>query len=268
MSTPDYKLIRVERKEDAAFLILNRPEKKNAMSPEMHTEISDALARLANDESFKVLVVTGTGDSFCAGQDLKKYFKENFDKPKEYEKIGRINAEWGEALRVFPKPTIAMVNGWCIGAGLRVMCLCDLAIASEKAVFILSEINFGLIPAGGVSRVITAAVSERDAMYMSLTGDRVTAAEAEKMRLVNKTVPHDNLLEETMALCRKLAEKDPTALMMTKIMLKRVRNMDYREAVEYELLMSHRHSYLQRNKWVEQGIGELLQGKNKPTREE
>jgi len=105
-------------------------------------------------------------------------------------------------------------------------------------------------------------------MYMSLTGDRVSAPEAERMRLVNRSVPHDSLLEETMALCRKLGEKDPTALMLTKLMLKRVRNMDYAEAVEYELLMSHRLSYLQKNKWVEKGIGELLGGdKNKRTPE-
>lgn len=267
VSTPDYKLIKVERKENAAFLIFNRPEKKNAISPEMHLEIKDALERLAADESFRVLVLTGSGDSFCAGQDLKKFFQDNFEKPKEYERIGRINAEWGEALRMFPKPTIAMVNGWCIGAGVRIMCLCDLAIASEKAVFILSEINFGLIPAGGVARVITETVSAKDAMYMALTGDRVTADEASEMRLINMAVSHDRLLEETMSLSRKLSEKDPTALMLTKTMLKRVRNMDYREAVEYELLTSHRLSYLQKNKWVEKGIGELLEGKGKPTSE-
>jgi feruloyl-CoA hydratase/lyase len=265
VSSPDYKLIKVEKRENAAFLILNRPEKKNAISPEMHLEIKDALERLAADETFRVLVLTGSGDSFCAGQDLKKFFQDNFDKPKEYERIGRINAEWGETLRMFPKPTIAMVNGWCIGAGLRIMCLCDLAIASEKAVFILSEINFGLIPAGGVARVITETVSAKDGMYMALTGDRVSAEQAAKMRLVNSAVPDDKLNDETMALVRKLSEKDPTALMMTKTMLKRVRNMEYREAVEYELLMSHRLSYLQQNKWVEHGIGELLGGKNKPT---
>jgi feruloyl-CoA hydratase/lyase len=267
VSSPDYKLIRVERREDAAFLVLNRPEKKNAISPEMHLEIKDALERLASDDSFRVLVLTGTGDSFCAGQDLKKFFQENFDNPKEYERIGRINAEWGEALRIFPKPTIAMVNGWCIGAGVRIMCLCDLAVASERAVFMLSEINFGLIPAGGVARVMTETVSAKDAMYMALTGDRVTAEEASEMRLVNMAVPHDSLVPETLKLCKKLSEKDPTALMLTKIMLKRVRSMEYREAVEYELLLSHRLSYLQKNKWVEKGIGELLEGKNKPTQE-
>lgn len=267
MSDQTYQLIKLDRRGDAMFLVLNRPEKKNAMSPEMHLEIKDALGRLSGDDSFRVLVVTGAGDSFCAGQDLKKFFQENFDRPKEYERIGRLSSEWGEMLRVFPKPTIAMVNGWCVGAGLRVMCLCDLAVASDRAVFILSEVNFGLIPAGGVARVITETVSAKDAMYMALTGDRVSAEDAARMRLVNKTVPHESLLDETMALCKRLSEKDPTALMLTKQMLKRVRNMGYAEAVEYELLMSHRLSYLQGNKWVEKGIGELLGGKGKPTPE-
>ncbi len=126
-----------------------------------------------------------------------------------------------------------MVNGWCIGAGLRIMCLCDLAIASERATFVLSEINFGLIPAGGASKATLDTISSRDAMYMALTGDRVSAAEADRMRLVNKAVPHEKLLEETMMLAQKLKEKDAVALMMTKTIIKKVRQFDYPTAVEY-----------------------------------
>ena len=167
-----YQNIRVEDKNGVSFLVFNRPAKKNALSPEMHQEIFDALTKLSQDSSCRVLVLTGEGDSFCAGQDLGKFFKENYDNPAEYEKFGRLNFEWGEKLRLFPKPTIAMVNGWCIGAGLRIMCLCDLAIASEKATFVLSEINFGLIPAGGAAKATLDTISSRDAMYMALTGDR------------------------------------------------------------------------------------------------
>jgi trans-feruloyl-CoA hydratase/vanillin synthase len=262
--TMNYKYIELRNEDDVMFLIFNRPEKKNALSPEMHVEINDAVSRLMDDRSFRVLVLTGNGDSFCAGQDLQKFFKENYDKPFEYEKFGKVSSEWGEKLRLFPKPTIAMVNGWCVGAGLRIMALCDLAVASQRATFVLSEINFGLIPAGGVSKATTELIPFRDAMYMALTGEKIGAEEANRMRLVNTVVPHDKLREETMRLADKLKQKDPVALMMTKLILKKTKNLEYPSAVEYELLASHRHSYLQKDEWVRKSITYFLEGKFKP----
>jgi trans-feruloyl-CoA hydratase/vanillin synthase len=260
----EYKYVELNNEDEVLFLTFNRPEKKNALSPEMHVEINDAISRLADDRSFRVLVLTGKGDSFCAGQDLQKFFKENYDKPFEYEKFGKLNAEWGEKLRLFPKPTIAMVNGWCIGAGLRIMALCDLAVASQQATFVLSEINFGLIPAGGASKATTELVPFRDAMYMAMTGNKINAEEACRMRLVNTVVSHDKLKDETVNLANKLKEKDPVALMMTKIILKKTRTLEYPSAVEYELLASHRHSYLQKDEWVKKAIPSFLEGKFKP----
>jgi feruloyl-CoA hydratase/lyase len=263
-NSASYQNIRVDDREGVRFLIFNRPAKKNALSPEMHLEIFDALRLLAEDPSCRVLVLTGEGDSFCAGQDLGKFFKEKYDNPEEYEKFGRLNFEWGERLRLFPKPTIAMVNGWCIGAGMRIMCLCDLAVASDRSRYVLSEINFGLIPAGGTSKATLDSIAFRDAMYMALTGDLVSAEEADRMRLVNKVVPHEKLLEETMTLAGKLKEKDAIALMMTKSIIRKVRQFDYPTAVEYELMASHRHSFLQKRDWVDKGIPDFLEGRYKP----
>ena len=262
-----YQNIRLEDRAGTRILVLNRPAKKNAISPEMHVEINDAITKLAADDSCRVLILTGEGDSFCAGQDLGKFFKEKYDDPAEYEKFGRLNFEWGEKLRLFPKPTIAMVNGWCIGAGVRIMCLCDLAIASERAKFVLSEINFDLIPAGGTSKAVLDTIAFRDAMYMALTGDQVSAEVADRMRLVNRVVPHERMIEETLALAEKLKEKDPIALMMTKAMIRKVRQFDYPTAVEFELLSSHRHSFLQKDEWVKKGIPDFLEKKYKPGRE-
>ena len=128
-----YKRLKITRNNGIVTIRLNRPEKKNAMDPVMHREMGAALGELKSDDAVRVVVLTGTGDSFCAGQDLKAFFAESFDDPLRARKISKEAMDWAETLRLFPKPTIVAVNGWCIGGGLRVMGLCDIAIASDRA---------------------------------------------------------------------------------------------------------------------------------------
>lgn len=259
-----YRNIRIDTRDGIKFVVFNRPEKKNSLSPETHEEMHDALTNLADDDEFRVLVLTGEGDSFCAGQDLERFFKANYDNPKQFERLRKVNFEWGEMLRLFPKPTIAMVNGWCIGAGFRVMGLCDLAVASDRAKFCLSEVNFARFPAGGATKVPADLLAPRDALYLILTGETIDAKKAEDMRLVNETVPHGKLLEATMALAGKLKEKDPATMMMAKHVFKRDLYMDYASAVEYENHASYLHSYLQKDVWVKEAIPSFLKGKYRP----
>lgn len=234
MTKKVYKTVKVEKENGITWVILNRPEKRNAMSPQLHFEMVDVLIELESDDETKVLVLTGAGDSWCAGQDLKEFFQELDDKPAERRRAEWATHEWRwRSLLTFPKPTIAMVNGYCFGGGFTQLIACDIAIAAEDAIFGLSEINFGIFPGGLVSRVIADAMSYRDALYYSMTGDTFTGKQAAEMRLVTFAVPREKLREETVKLCQKLMEKNPAALRATKEVFKTCRNMDYTLAEEY-----------------------------------
>ena len=234
MAKKSYKTVIVEKDHGITWVTLNRPEKRNAMNPQLHFEMVDVLAELEVDDETRVLVLTGAGDSWCAGQDLKEFFKELDDKPAQRRRAEWATHEWRwRNLLTFPKPTIAMVNGYCFGGGFTQLIACDIAIADEDAIFGLSEINFGIFPGGLVSRVIADAMSYRDALYYSLTGDTFDGRQAAAMRLVTFAVPASKLREETVKLAKKLMEKNPHALRAAKEVFKTCRNMDYTVAEEY-----------------------------------
>jgi len=232
--TKSYKTVRVEKDDGITWAVLNRPEKRNAMNPQMHYDMLDVISELETDDETKVLILTGAGDSWCAGQDLKEFFRELDDKPAERRRVGWASQEWRwRRLFTFPKPTIAMVNGYCFGGAFTPLIACDIAIAAEDAIFGLSEINWSVFPGGLVSRVLADAVGLRDAMYYILTGDPFDGKKAAEMRLVTLAVPRDRLREETVKLARKLIGKNPAALRAAKEVFKTCRNMDYWQAEEY-----------------------------------
>ena len=138
--------ILVERHNNIAFITLNRPEKRNAMSPELHHEMDDALEKLAVDSDTKVVIITGAGKAFCAGQDLKTYFRGLSNDPVARSRAAAASESWRSYRLIgFPKPTIAMVNGFVFGGGLTPIVSCDVAIAANDAVFGISEINLDSI---------------------------------------------------------------------------------------------------------------------------
>lgn len=232
--TKSYKTVRVEKNGGITWAVLNRPEKRNAMNPQMHYDMLDVISELETDDETKVLILTGAGDSWCAGQDLKEFFRELDDKPAERRRVGWASQEWRwRRLFMFPKPTIAMVNGYCFGGAFTPLIACDIAIAAEDAIFGLSEINWSVFPGGLVSRVLADAVGLRDAMYYILTGDPFDGKKAAEMRLVTLAVPRDRLREETVELAKKLMGKNPAALRAAKEVFKTCRNMDYWQAEEY-----------------------------------
>lgn len=232
--TKSYQTVRVEKEDGITWVILNRPEKRNAMNPRMHYEMLEIISELENDDETQVLVLTGAGDSWCAGQDLKEFFRELDNKPAERRKAGWASQEWRwRRLFTFPKPTIAMVNGFCFGGAFTPLIACDFAIAAEDAVFGLSEINWGIFPGGLVSRVLADAMCYRDALYYILTGDPFDGKKAAEMRLVNYAVPREKLREETVKLAKKLMTKNPHTLRAAKEVYKLCRTMDYWQAEDY-----------------------------------
>lgn len=227
--------VRVEVSEDIGWAIFNRPEKRNAMNPTLNREMRDVLETLELDDSAKVLVLTGEGDSWTAGMDLKEYFREVDQAPEILrEKIRREASAWQwKLLRMYSKPTIAMVNGWCFGGGFSPLVACDLAIASETAIFGLSEINWGIPPGNLVSKALADTVGHRKALEYIMTGDTFTGQQAAEMGLVNRAVPLESLREETVALARKLIEKNPVVLRAAKQGFKRCRELTWEQNEDY-----------------------------------
>ncbi len=225
----------VEFEDGIAWVTLNRPEKRNAMSPALNEEMLATVQRLATDDRCGVLVLTGAGDSFAAGMDLKEYFRETDGAPETVLlNVRRVAEEWQwRRLRDYPKPTIAMVNGWCFGGAFTPVCACDLATAADDAVFGLSEINWGIIPAGNVTKATIETIGYRQALYYVMTGDTFDGTEAASMGLVNSAVPRAELREHTRALAQKLLEKNQTVLRGAKLAVKRVKYMDWEVAADY-----------------------------------
>jgi trans-feruloyl-CoA hydratase/vanillin synthase len=201
----------------------------------MNDEMVDVLDAVEGEERARVLVLTGAGESFSAGMDLKEYFRAIDAKgPLARIRSRRAANEWQyRRLMFFPKPTVAMVNGWCFGGAFTPLVACDLAIAADEAVFGLSEVNWGIPPGSVVSRALAEMVPARDALYYIMTGRTFGGREATQMRLVNESVPRDQLRSRTSELARHLASLNQTVLDAAKTGFKRARSMEWEVSEEY-----------------------------------
>ena len=230
-----WKTIEVRVREGIAWVVLNRPEKRNAMSPTLNKEMCEALEAVELDSEAGVMILTGAGESWSAGMDLKEYFREIDGAPDVVqEKVRREASTWQwKLLRMYSKPTIAMVNGWCFGGAFSPLVACDLAIASETAVFGLSEINWGIPPGNLVSKALADTVGHRKALELIMTGETFTGKQAAEIGLVNRAVPLERLEEETVALAKKLLEKNPVVLRAAKHGFKRCRELTWEQNEDY-----------------------------------
>ena len=217
-----------------AWLKFNRPEKRNAMSPALNRQMMRVLDDLEFRDDVGVVVLTGEGTSWTAGMDLKEYFRET-----EAQGLGgsrkaqRESYGWWRRLRWFQKPTIAMINGWCFGGGYGPLFSCDLAFASEEAKFGLSEINWGILPGGGASKVAVELLNFRRAMYHAMLGENIDGKTAAEWGLVNEALPADQLKARVTAVAESLLKKNPVALKATKDAIRRVREMTYDNAEDF-----------------------------------
>ena len=225
----------IDFQDGIAWITFNRPQKKNAFSPALNREMIPILNALEVDDRCSVLVLTGAGDSYSAGMDIKEYFRE-VDKvtPIEVMRVRRDSMAWQwRQLQRFPKPTIAMVNGWCFGGAFTSLASCDLAIAANEATFGLSEINWGILPAGNVMKAVVDKMTLSDAAYYLMTGDTFNGQQAAAMRLVNEAVPLAQLRDRTEQVARKLMEKNPHILSTMKLTYRRVKEMNWDVAEDY-----------------------------------
>ena len=183
--------VRVEVVEGVAWVELNRPEKRNAMSPTLNAEMVEVLLELDGDDECGVLVLSGAGDSWSAGMDLKEYFREVDGGPEHVQRRVRRDAAYWQwrLLRTYAKPTIAMVNGWCFGGAFTPLVACDLAIAADEATFGLSEINWGIPPGSVVSKALADTVGPRAGLLYVMTGRTFGGRQAAAMGLVTTASP-------------------------------------------------------------------------------
>lgn len=228
----DTAVYRIENR--IAWVSFNRPDKRNCMSPTLNRRMYEILDELEYRDDVGVLVLKGEGSAWSAGMDLKEYFRET----EAQGLVGTRKAQreaygWWRRLRWYQKPTIAMVNGWCFGGGYGPLYSCDLAIAANEAQFALSEINWGILPGGGATKVVVDLIPMRDAMYHAMTGELIDGKKAAEWHLVNESVPLADLETRVTALANVLLEKNPVALKATKDAVRRVKEMSYDNAEDY-----------------------------------
>ncbi len=234
MADYSYQNVKVDVRDGIGWAIMNRPEKRNAMSPDLHYDMEDALARLEVDPDVKVVVITGAGGNFSAGQDLKKFFRELENDPLERKRSQRAANAWRwDRLINYDKATIAMVHGYCVGGAFMQLLGADFAIAAKNATFSLSEVNWGILPGALVAKVMVDAVLQRHAMYYACLGEPFDGDEAARIGMINYAVPEQELEAATIELAGKLMQKSPNVLRATKHAIRRVRTMDYDQAYDY-----------------------------------
>jgi feruloyl-CoA hydratase/lyase len=261
---PGGNTVLVEISDRIAWVTMNRPEKRNAINPTLSFEMLEVFEALEADERCGALVLTGASDAYSSGMDLREYFratdKLSYD---ERMKIMRrsATAQW-KRLQYYGKPTIAMVNGWCFGGAFNSLIACDLAIAAEDATFGLSEINWGIIPAGAVTKAVASVMGQRDAMYYIMTGETFDGHKAAAMGLVNEAVPRAELRGRVERLAKTLLEKNPMALRIAKHATRRVGEMSWEDAEDYLFAKLDQLRFLDPEKGREKGMSQFLDEKS------
>lgn len=222
-----YETIVVEKKERVAFITLNRPDSMNAINPTMMKELAAALKEVEEDLETDVVILTGAGRAFCAGMDLKQLEKDADGTLTSFPSV------WDQ-LRVFPKPTIAAVNGFAITGGMELVLSCDIIIASEEAQFADTHARVGVLPGGGMTQILPRLVGMNKAKELSFTGNFLTADEALKFGLVNRVVPAEELLDAVRSLAADIVNNDQVAIRKIKEIIERGESMALDDAIRME----------------------------------
>jgi enoyl-CoA hydratase/carnithine racemase len=241
-----------------ALITINRPERRNALDAEHYAAISEAWIRVRDDPEVRAAIITGAGDkAFCAGADIKSYIGRKVE-PSELwltQKGQLLN----RGLEVW-KPIIAAVNGQCIGGGTTLLLATDLRVAVPTATFGVAEVKRGVIAANGGTQRLAQQLPHCIAMDMLLTGDAMDAATAERWGLVNKVVPHAELMDAAYDYARRVAANAPLAVQAAKELAVRSRDLDLASGLRMEQMVSR---ILQQTEDVQEGRAAFAE-KRKP----
>ncbi len=220
-----------ERDGRVAILTVNRPEKLNALNQQVRDEALAHLEAIEKDDDVGAVVITGAGDkSFIAGADIGEFEGRSPFDQRQAMRFPRVF----DVMANYPKPVIAMINGFALGGGCELSMSCDIRVASDRARLGQPEINLGLIPGGGGTQRMPRLVGMGNAMRLILTGDMIGAEEAQKIGLVDLVVPHDELRETTLKLAAKIASKSPLTVRVAKEALRASERLAIEEGLLYE----------------------------------
>ncbi|GAB0099975.1 enoyl-CoA hydratase, mitochondrial [Sergentomyia squamirostris] len=234
-SAPAYEFIKVDKageKSNVGLITLNRPKALNALCNGLMKEVSQALDSFEADKNVGAIVITGSEKAFAAGADIKEMQNNTYSQCI----LGNFLQDWTRVARA-QKPVIAAVNGYALGGGCELAMMCDIIYAGDKAKFGQPEIAIGTIPGAGGSQRLTRVVGKSKAMEMCLTGDMITAQQAEQMNLVSKVVPADKLVDEAVKLGEKISKHSPLIVALCKEAV----NAAYETTLAQGLLFERRH---------------------------
>jgi len=230
-----------ERRGAVAWLTLNRPEAMNALNLEVVEVFASCLPAIADDDSVRVLVLTGTGAAFCAGADLKEVLAGQDRPPGEPDFLDRLCFEVFDVLRDFPKPVVAALNGTTMAGGLELAMCCDIVLAAEDAQIGDAHANFGVYPGAGGAAVLPRLVPQNVAKYLLFTGKTLSAREMHAFGFVNEIHPAGDLQAATQQLAELIADKSPIALRRMKEVANQSLDKSRDAALEHEGVMLRHH---------------------------
>lgn len=226
-----WETLRIETADDVAVITIDRQEKRNALNSMVRAELVAALDAFRDDDSVRVLVITGAGEkAFVAGADIGEFAERT---PLE-QRATMTGRRVFDEVAAYPKPVIAMINGFCLGGGCELALACDVRIASDTARLGQPEINLGIIPGGGGTQRLPRVVGMGQAMRLVLSGELVDAAEALRIGLVDVVHPAAELRDRTLEFARKMAEKSPVALRVAKSAVRAAAEMPLAAGLAYE----------------------------------
>lgn len=228
-----YQTITAEAKDKLATITLSREERRNAISPTMMTELLDVFKKYDDDPNVVAMVLTGAGSKvFCAGADFAESMGATTSFLDRYEGQ-RYFAELFKIIKALKKPLIGRMNGHALGGGLGLACACDIVIAADDCLFGTPEINVALFPYIIMATLVRFTSTPKKLMEMMLTGERVTAKEAQLLGIVNHVVPREQLDAKVDEIAKKIVNKSPAILRLGRRAFYTMRDMEYEKALEY-----------------------------------
>ncbi|MEM1578732.1 MAG: enoyl-CoA hydratase-related protein [Archaeoglobaceae archaeon] len=227
----EFKTIIYDKKDNTAWITLNRPEVLNAQNDQMRKELIQALEDARIDENVRVIVITGAGErAFSAGADISEF--PNWYPADLLKRSGTLRVY--DLIRSIPKPVIAAVNGYALGGGCELAMACDIIIAAENAVFGQPEIRVGVIPGGGGTQILPRLIGEKMAKEIIFTGRSITAQEAYRLGMINRVVPKEKLMEEVKSIVKELLKRSPVLLAIAKIAVNKAMETPLTEGLKCE----------------------------------
>ena len=227
----EYKILKLAVENNVGIITISRPEALNALNTNFIKEMDSLLDDIEENDDIYVVVITGEGKAFVAGADIAEMCDKTQQEGYDFSKYGQFVFDKIEALS---KPVIAAVNGFALGGGCELAMSCDFRIASSKAKFGQPEVNLGLTPGFAGTQRLSRLIGLADALYLLYTADMIKADEAFRLKLVQKIVEPENLMDETLAIAANIISKGPDSVKLIKRMTRDGFNTDFASGCEME----------------------------------